>query len=185
VSDPSNPESLGVLSLSTSNSVALSGDRAFVAAGADGLRVFDIGDRANPTEVAFFVTQGEANDVAVVDNLAYVVASDGLYVIETPVATSVEEIAAGPEPDSYVLHQNYPNPFNPTTTITYDLPEVTDVRLTVHDALGRTVETFDTWHAVPGTHSVQFDASNLPSGVYFYRLEAGRHAETKSLIVFR
>ncbi len=76
-------------------------------------------------------------------------------------------------PSIFALHQNYPNPFNPSTTIRFDLPEPSHVRLTVYDLLGREVTTrFHDEVMDEGQHAVTFDAQNYASGVYFFRLYA-------------
>jgi uncharacterized delta-60 repeat protein len=75
-------------------------------------------------------------------------------------------------PDSYNLAQNYPNPFNPVTAIRYQLPVNSHVILKVFDVLGREVATLVNDNKKPGSYDVEFDATKLPSGVYFYRLEA-------------
>ncbi len=76
-------------------------------------------------------------------------------------------------PHSFNLGQNYPNPFNPETHINYDLPEPSQVRLLVYDILGRLITSLVDEPQQAGYHAVAFDASGLPSGVYFYRLQAG------------
>jgi hypothetical protein len=88
-------------------------------------------------------------------------------------------------PTEFVLAQNYPNPFNPRTTITYGLPVMSQVRLTVYNLLGQTVATLVDENKPAGVHTVQFDATSLSSGVYLYRLEAGTFAATKKLIVLK
>ena len=70
------------------------------------------------------------------------------------------------------LEGNYPNPFNPQTTIRYVLPQATEVRLAVYDALGREVAVLAEGTRSAGTHEIVFQAGDLPSGAYFYRLEA-------------
>jgi len=75
--------------------------------------------------------------------------------------------------DSYKLSQNYPNPFNPVTNIKFDIPRSGLVKITVYDLLGREVTTLVNETMQPGSYNVDWDASNYPSGVYFYRLEAG------------
>jgi hypothetical protein len=88
-------------------------------------------------------------------------------------------------PTHFILNQNYPNPFNPTTTITFALPVKSFVSLKIFDALGREVETLLAEELSVGTYSKQWDASGLPSGVYFYRLQAGSFMETKKLLLLR
>lgn len=98
-------------------------------------------------------------------------------------ASSVESLSD--VPSSVVLHQNYPNPFNPSTTIGFYLPEASDIRLTVHDMLGREVGVLAQGPVASGEHSVVFDASQLPGGVYMYRLTAGSHALTRKLTLIK
>jgi ligand-binding sensor domain-containing protein len=88
-------------------------------------------------------------------------------------------------PSSFNLYQNYPNPFNPTTVISYQLSAVSNVTLKVYDVLGREVETLVNEKESEGAHSVNFNASTLPSGVYFYRLAAGDYVETKKMVLIK
>jgi len=86
-------------------------------------------------------------------------------------------------PEQFTLYQNYPNPFNPVTTITYSLSEQSHVTLTVYNILGSEVGTLVNEQHVPGTYSVTFDAMDLPSGIYFYTLQAGSFSETKRMVL--
>jgi hypothetical protein len=88
-------------------------------------------------------------------------------------------------PSAFRLFQNYPNPFNPSTTISYQLSVVSRVSLKVYDVLGREVETLVNERQTAGTHAVKFNATNLPSGVYFCRLQAGTYHETKKLLLLK
>ncbi|MDP3683791.1 MAG: T9SS type A sorting domain-containing protein, partial [Ignavibacteria bacterium] len=88
-------------------------------------------------------------------------------------------------PDEFRLEQNYPNPFNPSTIIEYQLPSNAFVVLKVFDILGREVETLINEHQNEGNHFVQFNASDLLSGVYFYKIEAGTYYDTKKLLLLR
>lgn len=88
-------------------------------------------------------------------------------------------------PVTVALNQNYPNPFNPTTQISYDLPQTADVRLEVYDLVGRQVATLVNQTMEAGSHSVNFDASNLSSGVYIYRLNAGNMVLSRKLTVIK
>ncbi len=88
-------------------------------------------------------------------------------------------------PTKFGLEQNYPNPFNPSTQIRFGIPVSGFVSLRIFDVLGREVSTLVNERKSPGTYEVQFDGSNLPSGVYFYRLQAGSSVETKKLTLLR
>jgi endo-1,4-beta-xylanase len=88
-------------------------------------------------------------------------------------------------PAKFALSQNYPNPFNPSTTIEYDLPKASYVLLKVYDVLGREVKTLVDGRKNAGRYSVRFDASDLPSGVYFYSLQAGDKSFVKKLLLLK
>ena len=98
----------------------------------------------------------------------------------TGVAASRIKAAVG-----FALSQNYPNPFNPTTMIDYQLPINSHVVLKVFDVLGREVKTLVNGRQNAGNHAVAFDGSRLPSGVYFYRLQAGSYSSTKKLLLLK
>ncbi len=86
---------------------------------------------------------------------------------------------------SYSLAQNYPNPFNPTTTIQYSLANTGNVSLKVYDILGREVATLVNGRQTAGEYTVQFNAANLASGIYFYRLQAGDFVQTKKMMLVK
>ncbi|MCW8995710.1 MAG: T9SS type A sorting domain-containing protein, partial [Psychromonas sp.] len=84
------------------------------------------------------------------------------------------------------LEQNYPNPFNPSTTINFSVPnENTLVSLKIYNSLGQEVGTLINQIVPAGNHEVQFDASSLSSGVYFYTLNAGNFVESKKMILMK
>jgi len=95
---------------------------------------------------------------------------DDLRAVEMGLATSNEEELLADIPSDVELNQNYPNPFNPSTNITFGLPQQSKVNITVYDMLGRKVATVFSGSKSQGFHSVQFDASNLSSGIYIYQL---------------
>jgi hypothetical protein len=88
-------------------------------------------------------------------------------------------------PTEYTLYQNYPNPFNPTTTIKYDLPNSSDVSLIIYDILGRKVKALINEKQQAGRYEVQFDASNLSSGVYIYQLVSEKFISSKKMILLK
>ncbi|HEY3294982.1 MAG TPA: T9SS type A sorting domain-containing protein [bacterium] len=85
----------------------------------------------------------------------------------------------------FALKQNYPNPFNPTTSITFDLPASSHVMLKVYNMVGQEVATLANGALSSGRHSVSFDATNLPSGLYIYRMEAGSFSATKKMLLMK
>jgi hypothetical protein len=114
----------------------------------------------------------------------------GLAVYKEGGVVSVKEIPDKNIPEAFVLFQNYPNPFNPTTTISYNLVKVQNldkvmVSLRVYDMLGREVATLVNGQKPAGTYTLQWNAANLPSGVYFYRLQTGTFTETKKLVLLK
>ena len=88
-------------------------------------------------------------------------------------------------PEKYVLGQNYPNPFNPTTTIYYSIPQNSYVSLRIFDVLGNEVQTIVNENQDAGNYTVKFNADNLTSGIYFYKIEAGSFIETKKMILLK
>ena len=100
-------------------------------------------------------------------------------------ALTAQDVALSAAPTAYALDQNYPNPFNPSTEIRFALPEATDVRLAVYDALGREVARLADGPMGAGYQHVRFDASGLPSGVYLYRLEAGTFTQTNRMVLMK
>jgi len=102
----------------------------------------------------------------------------------TDVITSVNDNRSH-LPTKYALYQNFPNPFNPSTVISYQMSVNSHVTLKVYDVLGREIVTLVDGKQGAGTHSVTFNAGNLPSGVYFYRLQAGSYSDTKKLVLLK
>jgi hypothetical protein len=88
-------------------------------------------------------------------------------------------------PSKFSLAQNYPNPFNPTTTLRYELPRESFVRLSVFNILGQEVRTLVNETQQAGYRSVSFNAGNLPSGMYFYRLTAGSFNDVKKMVLLK
>ena len=88
-------------------------------------------------------------------------------------------------PETYKLEQNYPNPFNPTTTINYSIPHEGFVKLVVTDILGKQVAVLVNENKPAGNYSVNFDAANIPSGVYFYKIETGDFTAVKKMVVMK
>jgi len=88
-------------------------------------------------------------------------------------------------PSKILLEQNYPNPFNPTTVITFSIPEETNVNLKIFDVLGNEVKELINEQKSPGNYNINFEAQNLSSGVYFYKLTVGNNIQTKKMLLLR
>ena len=99
--------------------------------------------------------------------------------------TAVEEKIADALPTAYDLYQNYPNPFNPSTTISFALPVDGKVKLTVYDVLGRELMVLADTKLSAGIYRYEFDATDLPSGVYFYRLRTAQTTMTKKMMLIK
>lgn len=96
------------------------------------------------------------------------------------------EVGQGGEVPAVVgLHQNYPNPFNPSTTIKFDVPRQGNVNLKILNLIGQEVATLVDEVKVPGSYEAVFDASRLPSGIYFYRLKAGELVKVRRMILLK
>ncbi len=102
-----------------------------------------------------------------------------------PIVTGIRTKDNIDTPSSYSLSQNYPNPFNPTTKIDYSLSNNNFVSIKVFDVLGREVASLVNSEQAKGTHSITFNASNLSSGIYFYRIKAGEFELTKQMLLLK
>jgi hypothetical protein len=91
----------------------------------------------------------------------------------------------GTVPDKFSIAQNYPNPFNPTTAIQYDLPRSSNVTLEVFDILGRKVERLVDANQQAGRYRVTWNAKDVLSGIYFYKIQAGEFSETKKMLLLK
>ena len=103
--------------------------------------------------------------------------SDAVWIVD---AKALNEI-----PRRYTLEQNYPNPFNPITTIRYGIPEPVRVRLEVYNTIGQRIKVLVEEEKQAGYHQVIFDANDLASGIYFYRLQAGNYTTMKRAVLLR
>ena len=99
--------------------------------------------------------------------------------------TGIDGTTENKLPVSYALEQNYPNPFNPSTVISYQLPKSSFVTLKVYNVLGKEVATLVSESKDAGAYKVMFNASSLPSGIYFYKLEAGTYTQTRKLMLLK
>lgn len=111
---------------------------------------------------------------------------DGNYEESISPTQITSVIERGPEvPKDFKLVQNYPNPFNPTTTIIYDLPKESTVKLKVFNSIGKEIRTLVNERQNAGRYTIDFDGSNLSSGVYYYSLTAGEYREVRKMVLLK
>lgn len=104
-------------------------------------------------------------------------------IIDVEMSTSAEP--QGGIPETFELYQNYPNPFNPTTQINFDLPEAAKVRIEVYSMLGQRVSVLVDKQYTAGRHHIRYDAANLSSGIYIYRIQAGDFVKTNRMTLIK
>jgi hypothetical protein len=102
---------------------------------------------------------------------------------DSPTLTAVQSVNA--VPTGFILMQNYPNPFNPTTKIKFGLPENAFTTLKIYDMLGREVKTLVSAEMTTGFHEVEFNANDLSSGIYMYKLQSNNFTDVKKLILIK
>ena len=123
-------------------------------------------------------------DLMWVDSILYAATYGQGIVVTTPTFTSVQK-DIGEVPSSFELLQNYPNPFNPSTKIAFKLPERGQTTVKIFDELGREVKEMLNEKLDAGSYEINWNASELSSGVYFYRVQSGNHVATKKAILLK
>ncbi len=117
--------------------------------------------------------------------LASYASADSVPTIYPPTPVGIEHDVNPQTVSAYKLAQNYPNPFNPSTTIEFALPSSGQVSLAIYNTQGQLVETLLNQNLTAGVHTVRWEAGNLPSGVYFYRIETAKFTQTKKLMLLK
>ncbi|HEY3293869.1 MAG TPA: T9SS type A sorting domain-containing protein [bacterium] len=150
----------------------------------DGVAIARIASKGNgPTERQYSYTDNTVSNGTVYSyTLVGVDVNGGRNELRTVSATP--EAGQGAVTD-YVLSQNFPNPFNPTTSISFDVKEAGFVSMKVYNMVGQEVATLAHGTMAQGRHTVSFDATNLPSGLYIYRMEAANFSATKKMLLMK
>ncbi len=155
---------------------------AYMGIYGEGIYIYDISDPAEPQYVCHHDTPGYVRGLALYGDYIYVADLTSLVILKlTP--TGIEEIAS--IPNVFMLSENYPNPFNAKTIISYDLPANSEVKVDIYDMLGRKVQTMLEGFQLAGKHSVTWNADNFASGMYFYKLTAGKSELTNKMLLVK
>ena len=173
--------STGLPKNSSISSLAATGTNLF--AGANG--VYLLGNNGGSwTSVSSGLPSGGVGALVVFGS--YLFAGKGGNVFRRPLS-DLTSVADRPEaiPSHFELSQNYPNPFNPSTSIKYQIASASHVTLEIFDILGRAVATLVNEVKQPGTYTIRWDASNMASGAYFYRIQAGDFLQTRKLLLIK
>jgi len=155
--------------------IAAAGAKANLENGSFGTFKFELKQGWEDAELSVNVDRLRWNEGAEMKSVANIEIS--------PVTTGL--VSETTLPTQFALEQNFPNPFNPSTTLRFALPSASEVRLTVFNTLGQTVATLVNQPMNAGNHVVQFNASNLSSGMYFYRIDAGGFTQTLKMMLVK
>ncbi|MBN1996193.1 T9SS type A sorting domain-containing protein [candidate division KSB1 bacterium] len=192
ITNPAEPfEFLHVAGVWTTYSVQVRGNLLFVCDGANGFFVFDISDPANPVKIGYFDTGFYVENMTMDESYIYLTDNDnGIYIIELNDPTFISAGITGKVPSAFSLDQNYPNPFNAATKFTFYLPRSTRVRVDVFNLSGQKVRTLIDENISAGVESVTWDGRDnygrlVPSGVYFYQMDAGGIQQVKKCMLLR
>ncbi|HEX2925719.1 MAG TPA: T9SS type A sorting domain-containing protein, partial [Ruminiclostridium sp.] len=184
VSDPKGPKEVGKIADAGAYKISVLGGFAYVFFTGRGLRVYNLENPASPQLVRFYDEVTYISDMFIdKDYIIFSESANGLSIFKNDAATSVGEKSSYVK--DFALLQNYPNPFNPTTQISFQLPEPSNVTLRVYDMLGKEVATLIDDYKNAGAHTVRFNASNLPSGMYIYQLRAGEHTSMRKMLILK
>ena len=177
------------------HNVEIYGNYALVAHYTSGVRLLNISNPSMPQEIAWYDTYPQNNGFTYdgcwgvyMFQSGKIIASDrstGLYVLKSEVGPIGINSYSNEIPGRYELDQNFPNPFNPVTKISYSLPQNSYVKINVYNAAGMLVTTLVDSFETAGNKTISFTASELPSGVYFYTLQAGEYYESKKMILVK
>ena len=166
--------------------IYLFGTNAFVQVQAQTkIRSSVVGSGATSTKNTSTKLQGTIGQAIIGKTSNVNIIESGFWAQTIELVTSVETIAEPVIPTEYQLHQNYPNPFNPMTIIAFDVPKQSHITLKIYNVLGNEMATLVDDNFTPGGYKATFEASDLTTGVYFYRLEGDGFVATKKLVLVK
>ncbi|MCK7523212.1 MAG: T9SS type A sorting domain-containing protein [Ignavibacteriales bacterium] len=166
------------------NAIQVINKTLFGIADYTGLHILNIDDPYSVKELKSYKFPDITYSMYVNNEKIYVSSmNNGVYEIDNTFLTNVNE--QNKMPNECLLFQNFPNPFNPSTTIYYQIPQAGFVSLKVFDILGREVATMVNEEKPVGNYEITFSGQGLPSGIYFYKLNAGNFSSVKKMILIK
>jgi hypothetical protein len=184
VSIPSNPILVGQCSLPRgASAIKLSGRYCYINSELYGLQVVDISDPTHPNVIAQYETPSLALDLAIKDDYVYIADYTSLIILSTPFTGIPDESVRVPL--TFSVSPNYPNPFNTSTTIKYSLPSASNVSIDIYEITGRKIKTIFSEKQNAGEYSVVWNARDVPSGVYLYRIKTDNQTISKKCLLLK
>ena len=164
--------------------VFVEGEIAYVADRESSLKAYDVTAPYSPELIGTYEDYGRPSAVYVENDTVYVSAAEGgLWILRYDQTVGIENIST--KPREFQLDQNHPNPFNAKTVLNYSLPESGVVTLSIYNVLGQQVITLFEGEKAAGKHTIAWDASTFPSGVYFARLETQDVSKTIKMVLLK
>jgi hypothetical protein len=140
--------------------------------------------QGNGVDAALSICLDNSGNVSVTGNSLGIGSSSDYATIRYSVTTGIEPVSTE-IPDKFMLYNNYPNPFNPVTKIKFDTPNSAYTNIVIYDVTGREIKTLINQNISAGRYEIEFDASGLSSGVYFYRINAGDFKDVKRMALVK
>ncbi|MCF7811706.1 T9SS type A sorting domain-containing protein [bacterium] len=185
ISQPETPERLSVWSNgSTIAQYYVEEPTVFILTAVNGMRVVDYSQPDRPIETGFYTSEDPIQDINVNGNIVYAVDGRTLKVLDVSRALGTSNKSAF-KPFEFRLYPAYPNPFNSSTTIRYSLPMPSHVSLEVYNALGQRMTTLFNGNQTAGFHTCTLAENDLPSGLYFVRLNASAEVTTQKIMLIK
>lgn len=172
-------------SFGSASDVKVKNDYVVTANEASGVGIYSIEDPSLPVGSGRYQTSINAVSIDIQDTKIYIAAlTGGLVVLESELLTKVEDNSTT-IPNTMELYQNYPNPFNPTTKIRFSIPSAGNCSIKIYNVLGQIIQSYSYSDLAVGTHEINFNGSNLASGIYLYSLEFNNTIVTKKMMMIK
>ncbi len=187
ISDLAHPNEIGseiVESESPTGGISIVENHVFWTGWYYGLRITEISNPETPQSVGYYQTTGRGLNTAISpDGMVLVADATNLGIYDCSGALNINNSNHASQPLMFSLDQNYPNPFNASTLVAYSLPNTSKVTLKLFDEGGREVQTLVNDYQKAGLYRITLDASDLTTGLYFYRLQAGETISTRRMLL--